>query len=96
VITLEAVNSAAGRTDATAADLAVVVPALEMRQHLDTVLDLLLRSDVDGLPVTSPDGSITGWVSHRDVLAAYQRLVGTDRVAWGGKAGGSAVATPAV
>ena len=95
VIALEALNSAAARPDATAADLAVIVPALEPGRRLDTVLDLLLRSDVDGLPVTSPDGGITGWVSHRDVLAAYHRLLRDERVDRRGDAGRRAVATPA-
>jgi CBS domain-containing protein len=75
VIGLETVSSAADRSDATAIELAVLVPTLEPGQPLDTVIDLLLHSDVDGLPVTAPEGSITGWVSNRDVLVAYQRLL---------------------
>jgi chloride channel protein, CIC family len=95
VIALETVNSAAGRPDATAADLAVLVPTLEPRQRLDTVLDLLVRSDADGLPVASPDGGIAGWVSHRDVLAAYQRLLGSERLPRTNEAGRQPVVTPA-
>jgi CIC family chloride channel protein len=96
VIALERVNSEADRPEAIAADLAILVPALEPHQRLDTVLELLLRSDLDGLPVTSADGSITGWVSHRDVLAAYQRLLDDRRVPRSGATGNGAVASGAV
>ncbi|MGH3426045.1 MAG: CBS domain-containing protein [Mycobacteriales bacterium] len=48
-------------------------PTLRPRQRLEGVLDVLLRSSTDGLPVISRNGEITGWVSHRDVLFAYQR-----------------------
>jgi CBS domain-containing protein len=71
------------------------VPALEPDQRLDTVLDLLLRSDVEGLPVTSPGGSITGWVSHRDVLEAYHRLLMSERTGRTRGPGGPRVAAPA-
>jgi CIC family chloride channel protein len=81
VLGLEGVTAAADRPDATAGDLAVLVPSLHPRQRLDTVLELLLRSDVDGLPVTSPEGGITGWVAHRDVLDAYHRLLRSEHVA---------------
>jgi CIC family chloride channel protein len=94
-LALESVASAAKRPDATAGDLAVVVPALQPGQRLDTVLELLLRSDVDGLPVTSADGSITGWVSHRDVLDAYHRLSRDDR-ATRSDANANAMVAPAV
>jgi chloride channel protein, CIC family len=94
VITLEGVNSASARPDATAADIAVLVPTLEPGQRLDTVLEALLRSDVDGLPVRAPGGPITGWISHRDVLAAYQLLLADVRRAGNGRAGHGHIATP--
>ena len=75
VITLDTIDEATDRSDATAGELALLVNTLDPQQRLDTALDLLLRSDADGLPVLSADGDITGWVSHRDVLAAYQRLL---------------------
>ncbi len=74
IITLRALDAAADQPDATAGDLAVSLPTVEPGQSLDTALERLLRSDADGLPVSSIDGHITGWVSHRDVLSAYQRL----------------------
>jgi hypothetical protein len=30
-----------------------------------------VRQDRSGLPVTTTDGRILGWLTHRDVLAAY-------------------------
>jgi CIC family chloride channel protein len=75
VITLDAIDGAADRPGATAGDLGLLVGTLDPRQRLDEALDLLLRSDADGLPVLSANGDITGWVSHRDILAAYQRLL---------------------
>ncbi len=74
IITLRALDAAADQPDATAGDLAVSLPTVEPGQSLDTALERLLRSDADGLPVSSIHGHITGWVSHRDVLSAYQRL----------------------
>jgi CIC family chloride channel protein len=79
VITLKTVHDAADRPDATAGELAVLVPSLDADQRLDTALDLLLRSDADGLPVLSAPGEISGWVSHRDILSAYQRLLNRER-----------------
>jgi CIC family chloride channel protein len=80
VVSVSAVDAASDRPDATAADLAVLVPAVGAGQRLDTVLDLLLHSEVDGLPVISPAGEVTAWVSHRDVLSAYQRLLRAEAV----------------
>jgi CBS domain-containing protein len=75
VITLDTLDAATDRPDATAGELALLVTTLDPQRRLDTALDLLLRSDADGLPVLASNGEITGWVSHRDVLAAYQRLL---------------------
>jgi CIC family chloride channel protein len=75
VITLDAVDDAADRPDATAGELALLVNTLDPTQRLDTALDVLLRSDADGLPVLAATGEVAGWVSHRDILAAYQRLL---------------------
>lgn len=75
VIALEAIHGAADRPDATAGELALLVGTLNPDQRLDAALDVLLRSDADGLPVLSSDGDIAGWISHRDVLSAYQRLL---------------------
>ncbi|HET6811069.1 MAG TPA: chloride channel protein [Acidimicrobiales bacterium] len=58
--------------DATAADLAVATPTLRADQHLDEALGSLVDHDRTGLPVVSADGArLIGWVTHRDVLAAY-------------------------
>ena len=75
VVAVTAVDAASERPDATAAEIAVQVPTIEPGQRLDTVPDLLLHSEVDGLPVISSAGEVTSWVSHRDVLTAYQRLL---------------------
>lgn len=40
-------------------------------QSLEQALGLLVRQDRSGLPVTTTDGRILGWLTHRDVLAAY-------------------------
>jgi CBS domain-containing protein len=47
------------------------VPILHPDQSLEQALDLLVQQDRSGLPVTSTDGRILGWLTHRDVLAAY-------------------------
>jgi chloride channel protein, CIC family len=75
VVAVTAIDGASDRPDATAAELAVLVPTVEPGQRLDSVLDLLLRSEVDGLPVVSAAGDVSCWISHRDVLTAYQRLL---------------------
>jgi CIC family chloride channel protein len=96
VITLQALDAAVGRPDATAGDLAVLLPTVEAGQRLDTVLDRLLHSDADGLPVISGDDHIIGWVSHRDVLTAYQHLHQLEyQPASNGSAHGSAMVGPA-
>ena len=57
--------------DATAATLARAVPSLHPDQSLEQALALLVQQDRSGLPVISTDGRICGWLTHRDVLAAY-------------------------
>jgi CIC family chloride channel protein len=58
--------------DATAATLARAVPTLHPDQSLEQALALLVQQDRSGLPVTSTDERrICGWLTHRDVLAAY-------------------------
>jgi CBS domain-containing protein len=58
--------------EVTAATLARTVPILHPGQSLEHALGLLVRQDRSGLPVTSSDdGRIVGWLTHRDVLAAY-------------------------
>jgi chloride channel protein, CIC family len=57
--------------DATAADLAQDLPALEASQTLEEALSALLRAR-SGLPVVSADDPYpVGWLTHRDVLRAY-------------------------
>ncbi|MCA1837198.1 MAG: CBS domain-containing protein, partial [Actinobacteria bacterium] len=58
--------------DATAATLARAVPTLHPDQSLEQALALLVQQDRSGLPVISTDERrICGWLTHRDVLAAY-------------------------
>jgi CIC family chloride channel protein len=78
--------------DDSAGRLAALPPALSGTQSLSGALDLLNEADEDGLPVLSDDGArIVGWLTHRDVLAAYRQTVRTtaerarpDRPAIGG------------
>jgi CIC family chloride channel protein len=58
--------------EATAGTLARAVPTLHPDQSLEQALALLVQQDRTGLPVISTDdGRICGWLTHRDVLAAY-------------------------
>jgi CIC family chloride channel protein len=58
--------------DATAATLARAVPTLHTDQNLEQALALLVHQDRTGLPVISTDNRrICGWLTHRDLLAAY-------------------------
>ncbi len=60
---------------ATAQDLAITAPTLQPDQALDTSLELLLNTDTNGLPVTTPHGDIIGWITHRDILDAYNNAL---------------------
>jgi CIC family chloride channel protein len=58
--------------DAVAGSLAQETPTLSPDQSLKQALGLLVRHDVSGLPVLSPNGGrVIGWLTHRDVLRAY-------------------------
>ena len=58
--------------DATARDLAQETPTLLPGQSLEQALGLLVRHETSGLPVLDPDARrVIGWVTHRDVLRAY-------------------------
>jgi CIC family chloride channel protein len=58
--------------DAVAGDLAQETPTLTEHQSLEQALALLVRHEVPGLPVVSPAGRhVIGWLTHRDVLRAY-------------------------
>jgi CIC family chloride channel protein len=79
--------------EATAGTLARAVPVLHPDQSLEQALGLLVQQDRSGLPVISTDdGRICGWLTHRDVLAAYNsrlhhglaRVVPSRRVSAGG------------
>jgi CIC family chloride channel protein len=54
----------------TAADLAQSVPVLHPQQGLEDALAELTRHGGAGLPVAGPDGTVTGWLTHRDLLHA--------------------------
>jgi CIC family chloride channel protein len=61
-------------TEPTAAELAHAVPELRADARLEDAAKTLGQSDDAGLPVlAADDGGIVGWLSHRDVLLAYQR-----------------------
>jgi chloride channel protein, CIC family len=58
---------------AVAADLAEQPEALTPGQSLKDTVALLLRNDSSGLPVLTDDQTtVIGWLTHRDVLSAYQ------------------------
>ena len=62
--------------DATAADLAKLTPTLRSDQSLEAALTVLLDNERSGLPVLSSGADqVTGWLTHRDVLAAYSHLL---------------------
>ncbi len=74
VVTARALDAAAqSGDDATAGDLAVITPTVQPGERLEAALERLLRSDGDGLPVTDSSGRVSGWLAHRDILAAYHR-----------------------
>ena len=58
--------------DLVAGDLAQSTPTLAPEQSLERALGLLVRDERAGLPVvTADDRSVVGWLTHRDVLRAY-------------------------
>ena len=58
----------------TAAQLAVRTPVLRDDQTLEDAVGVLVHHDGSGLPVMKADDhEVVGWLSHRDVLAAYRR-----------------------
>ncbi len=76
IVTTRALDTAAqADDDATAGDLAVITPTVQPGERLEAALERLLRSDTGGLPVTDADGQVTGWLAHRDILAAYHRHI---------------------
>ncbi len=57
-----------GSRKVTAADLAQSVPVLSADGGLEAALGTLTRNGGGGLPVADGQGTVTGWVTHRDVL----------------------------
>lgn len=58
--------------DTTAGDLALSIPALAPTMTLERALGFLVHDERHGLPVLTLDKqSIAGWLTHRDVLRAY-------------------------
>ena len=58
--------------DATAGQLARTMSTVRSDQTLEAALGTLVSNDRAGLPVLSADGCrVTGWITHRDVLRAY-------------------------
>lgn len=58
--------------DATAGGLARATATLGQEQTLQDALGILVSNERSGLPVVSGDGErVTGWLTHRDVLRAY-------------------------
>jgi len=58
--------------DVVAGSLAQETPTLSPEESLEQALGLLVRHEASGLPVLSPTGGrVVGWLTHRDVLRAY-------------------------
>ena len=82
VVTAEEVEAALGNdtSDITAGDLANLASAAAPDAPLDTALSQFVQQGTSALPVMDPGGStILGWLTHRDILVAYQTRVETDR-----------------
>ena len=80
VVTAEALEAALrdDASDITAADLAERPPAVSPDASLATALSQFVQQDGSALAVMYPGGSsILGWLTHRDVLVAYQARAGT-------------------
>ena len=56
--------------DVTAGDLARTVPVLTGAMSLEEALAEMTRNGGAGLPVADPDGAVTAWLTHRDLLRA--------------------------
>ena len=66
--------------DITAGDLAHLATAVAPDAPLDTALSQFVQQGTPALPVMDPGGStILGWLTHRDILVAYQTRVESDR-----------------
>jgi chloride channel protein, CIC family len=74
----------ANELGATAADLAHSVPPVQADETLEAAVERLMATDSVGLAVLDrADGHVVGWLTHRDLLAAYSGRLGQARtVAW--------------
>jgi CIC family chloride channel protein len=75
IVTANEIEQAAdsGLDDLTAGELARSIATLRTDQSLQEALSVLLAGEQHGVPVvTSEDGGIVGWLTHRDVLKAYR------------------------
>ncbi len=82
VVTAGELETALGNDtfDITAGDLAHLATAVAPDAPLDTTLSQFVQQGTSALPVMDPGGStILGWLTHRDILAAYQTRVESDR-----------------
>ena len=62
----------ANRLDATAGELVRTTTTLPENESLESALGALVEHDQTGLPVVSAESAqLIGWVTHRDVLRAY-------------------------
>jgi CIC family chloride channel protein len=61
-------------SEATAGELAVLIPTIRADQTLEDALKILTANERTGVPVVDVDrGEVAGWLDHRDVLRAYGR-----------------------
>lgn len=83
VVTAEDVETALGNdtSNITAGDLANLAAAVWPDAPLDAVLSRFVRQGTSALPVMESGGFILlGWLTHRDILVAYQARVENNRV----------------
>ena len=82
VVTAGELETALGNDtfDITAGDIAHVATAVAPDAPLDTALSQFVQQGTSALPVMDTGGStVLGWLTHRDILVAYQTRVESDR-----------------
>jgi chloride channel protein, CIC family len=72
VTSQEVEQSVTNDVDATAGELARLLPTVRATQTLHDAVQALTERDTTGVPVVSTDGSrLVGWINHHDILQTY-------------------------
>jgi CIC family chloride channel protein len=72
-----------------AASLAHATAELGPDEPLEAAIGALARDETDGCPVLSDDRMVVGWITHRDILRAYERRIHRNGAGGGGGSRGS-------